>query len=280
MDPVTLVVGGVVALLALITVARPQLLGAAWVRWTGWLRFWERAMMHSKEGYVAIKDKKIDQLRRSSDEIMDGLATLRGKVKTLKNQHDALQVKEDRFRNTRELLVKKAEAAQGTPGFDKLAQEVDTLDRDVAKIDTEQSALEEQIGELTEEVELTAPYLDEVTDLVKKTAMERDLGLIKIETAKLKEERARRLGRLAGVGHTMVDKLEAEADEYLQKTVERGKIADERVSTDSEAIVMRHEKETRTKSAAERLSAELAQRRGEVSAPAVPASPEQERLTK
>lgn len=275
------ILGIAVGLLLLITFARPQLFGAAWVRWTAWLRFWEHWMMHSKEGYMAVKDKKVDQLRKSSEEIIDSLANLRGRLVVQKNQHKALQAKEDRYLVTKELLLKKAEAlSEGAPEFAKLADEMGLVDKDIAKIDQEQAVLEEQITELTEEIELTSPYLDEVDDQVKKTEMERDLGAMKIEVGQLKEDRARRLGRLSGAGRTYVDELERDADAYLQKTVERGKIADERSSSNAEAVTKKYEKEARAKTSAERLSAELARRRGEKATPAKPETASPEGLSK
>lgn len=280
MDPVTMVLLGGGGLLTLITLARPQLLGAAWVRWTGWLRIWERKMVQSKEGYVAIKDKKAGQLRRSSDEIMDGLADLRGKLTRANREHKVLQAREDRFMETRELLLSKAEGlTEGTSEFKQVAEELAVVDKDLVKINSEQETLEGLIKELAEEIELTEPYLDEIEDSIKKTEMERDLGAMKIEVAELKQDRARRLGALSGAGRTYVDNLERTADEYLDKTVERGKLADERTMKGGEAITKKYEKEARAKSGAERLAAELASRRA-VKAPPVSAAPVSEGLTK
>lgn len=280
MDPVTIVLLGGGALLTLITLARPQLLGAGWVRWTGWLRVWERKMVQSKEGYVAIKDRKADQLRRSSDEILDGLADLRGKLTRAKREHEALQAREDRFMATRELLLSKAESlTEGTPEFNEIGKELAVVDQDLAKINSEQENLEGLIRELAEEVELTEPYLDEIEDSIKKTEMERDLGAMKIEVAELKQDRARRLGALSGMGRTYVDELERTADEYLDKTVERGNLASERSMKGGEAVTKKYEKEARAKSGAERLATELATRKAAKATPAS-AAPVSEGLTK
>lgn len=248
-------IGSAIALFFAAGFARPTLFGAAHIRVLGFLRFWERKMIESREGYADIKDAKIEQLGKSAEQIMDDLATVRGKVNQLKSRNQKLQTEENDLIKARDSLLDRAsDLAPDSEARQKTASQVSILSNRIEAIDKEQAVLNEELTMLTEEIETLAPYMDEVQDEIKKTKMDRELGLLKHDVAKIQEDRARRLNRLAGIAETAVDKLEARADEYLEKRIERGKIAAERTGASADAVLREVKKATKAQTDEERLA--------------------------
>ena len=272
---------GLGALLVVITFIRPSLLGAGYVRATGWLRFYERWMIQSKEGYASVKDLKKEQLQGRSAELEDRYASIMAKNRTLKKQIVGLETREVELRKTRETVVAKADkAAPDSEDFNKLALDISKIDGHIAKLDAEEEGLNQAVTELMREMEESRPYLDELDDKIAKADMEKELGLIKLEVAQVKKDRARSKGFAVGGKETMVDKFDKEVDAYLQKEVAAGDVAAERAGGTEDEIVKRYQKETVASTAAERLRAELAKRRGETPAPATASTSQPETLTK
>lgn len=257
-----IVIGSAIALFLAAGFTKSKFFGAAHIRFLGFLRFWERKMIESREGYADIKDAKIEQLGKSAEQIMDDLATVRGKVNQLKGRNQKLQAEETELTKARDLLLDRASGLEpDSEARKKTASQVSTLSDRIEAIDKEQAVLNEELTMLTEEIETLAPYMGEIQDEIAKTKMDRELGLLKHDVAKIQEDRARRLGRLAGIAETTVDKLEAQADDYLNKRIERGKIAAERTGATADAVLREVRKTTKAQTDEERLAGLLNARR-------------------
>lgn len=260
---------------------RPSLLGAAWVRATAWARFWETKMIQSKDGYAAVKDMKKEQLQGRAAELQDKYASVMAKNRTIKTQLENKERREAELNRTREIVVSKAEkAAPDSEEFNRLALDLKKIDDHIAKLDAEEEVLAQALNELVKEMEEIKPYLDELDDKIVKADMDKELGLVKLELAEVKKDRARSKGLAVGGKETMVDKYDKQVDEYLQKEIAAGDIAAERAGGTEDEIVKRYQKESVGSTAAESLRAELAKRRGETPAPATATPAQPETLTK
>jgi hypothetical protein len=271
------VIGGA---LFLITLARPQLLGAWYVRATAWLRIWEKKAIQSKAGYAAIKDKKKELSQKRLTEIYDELAAVRAKRSQLTEQDKNLQKREDELRQTREMILTKAgETQEGSEEYAALSVDLQKIDEHIAKIDAEQEVINQALAELSTEIEDMTPYIEELEDSVAKADMEKELGLMRFDVAEVKKERARRQGLLTGGKESYIDELDREAEAHLAKEIEVGKIAAERTGGGETDLVRKYQKATRAKTAGEKLKAELAKKTAANTAPAAK-EPETETLSK
>lgn len=252
------IIGGV---LVLITVARPQLLGAWYVRTTAWLRFWEKKAIQSKAGFAAIKDKKKEMSQKRLNQIYDELAAVRARRAQLTEQGKNLQKREDDLVRTRETIYSQAGSVQeGSEEYTRLSLDLQKIEENIAKIDAEQAVIDQALAELADEIEQMTPFIEELEDGVAKADMEKELGLMRFDVAEIKKDRARRQGLMTGGTESYVDALDREAEAHLAKEIEAGKIAAERTGSGEQDIVNRYKKVTRAKTAGEKLKAGLAQR--------------------
>ena len=218
-------------------------------------------MVQSKQGYIDIKEAKIEQLKGQQKAAIDTLAAQRTELKRLQSQHAALEGKEDLLIQRKETIMMDFEKlSEGTQEYSQAVSAYDRTERELAQVKSQQAFLEEELTALQQEIEQVAPYIAEIADRIQKTNMEKQLGALRHDVAHLREERASRMSHLSLSAETSVDALEQEADKYLEEKVERGKVVEEYAGATSPAVD-KYDRKARERSAAERLKVELAARR-------------------
>lgn len=271
---------GAGVLVVILGLLRPVTVGAAKIRIVGYLRLWERRSVGTKEGYIAAKDARIEELRKDSWSMVDSLAEVRAQLTKLLGEHTELQTREDRLNGTKEEILADTEHLEkGSPEYREKLKQYTTVTNALSGIDARQATLSAEIETLKADIEKMTPYLDEAENEIEKKKMQRDLGALRHEVASFEEKRAQRFGTLAATRRSATAELEEVADEELHKKEERGKILSERASTgNADAVSKLYQRRVGEKTATASLEAELARRRG-VEKPAT-ATPVVEKLSK